>query len=222
MSVCDIAAGMSAHQAILQGLFARERSKAKSTGKGTGRIIQVSLYQAMADWMNVPYLQYKYGDTNPGRHGLKHPTIAPYGAYPCSDGKFILISIQNEREWQSLCSKVLRQKDLPQKTGFESNSARVANRLQVDTTVGETFAKHTREQAIALLEAANIAYGRLSDLDDLLSHPQNNLLTVQGEHNTIDLLAPSANTHGHPPLAGKVPALGEHDQLIRDEFSNKP
>ena len=90
VSVCDIAAGMSAHAAILQGLFARERS-------GEGRAIEVSLYHAMADWMNVPYLQTRYGGRPPGRQGLQHPSIAPYGAYACADGKQLLISIQNER-----------------------------------------------------------------------------------------------------------------------------
>lgn len=222
VSVCDIAAGMSAHQAILQGLFARERSNNKSSSgntSGGGRVIEVSLYQAMADWMNVPYLQYKYGHKNPGRHGLKHPTIAPYGAYPCRDGKFLLISIQNEREWQSLCSEVLHQKDLPAQAGFQSNNERVDNRAQVDATVAETFLKYTREEAITQLKSANIAYGRLSDLDDLLAHPQNRFLTVQGEHGNIDLLAPPANSPGQHPASAKVPALGEHDQLIRDEFS---
>lgn len=219
VSVCDIAAGMCAHQAILQALFARERSKSDINPSGTGRVIEVSLYQAMADWMNVPYLQYKYGNKKPGRHGLKHPTIAPYGAYPCNDGKFILISIQNEREWQSLCNNVLMQRDLPNQPGFDSNTSRVANRSNVDSLIAATFVQHTREQAITLLEDANIAYGRLSDLDDLLTHPQNRTLTIQGETGNIDLLAPSANVFGQPVIAGKVPALGEHDQQIRDEFS---
>jgi len=100
VSVCDIAAGMYAHQAILQALFARERT-------GLNRGVQVSLYDSMADWMNVPYLQHHYGGQTPGRPGLNHPTIAPYGAYDCGDGKAVLISIQNEREWRSLCENVL-------------------------------------------------------------------------------------------------------------------
>ncbi|MEM9735913.1 MAG: CaiB/BaiF CoA-transferase family protein, partial [Pseudomonadota bacterium] len=96
VSVCDIAAGMGAHQAILQALFARERS-------GEGRAIQISLFGAMADWMNVPYLQHRYGGKAPGRPGLQHPSIAPYGAFPTGDGKTLLIAVQNEREWQRLC-----------------------------------------------------------------------------------------------------------------------
>ncbi len=223
VSVCDIAAGMSAHQAILQALFARERNNnkkpASSKQNDGGRLIQVSMYQAMADWMNVPYLQYRYGRKDPGRHGLKHPTIAPYGAYPCNDGKYILISIQNEREWQNLCSGVLMQDDLPAQTGFQSNKARVENRAQVDATVAATFSQHSREEAIELLEKANIAYGRLSDLDDLLSHPQNRFVTVSGESGDIELLAPSATFTGQQNAVGKVPAVGEHDDLIRAEFS---
>ena len=115
VSVCDIAAGMTAFQAILQGLYARERT-------GKGRAIEVSLFHAMADWMNVPYLQTRYGGKPPGRMGLKHPSIAPYGAYECADGKAVLISIQNEREWARLCADVLGDADLATDPRFSDNS----------------------------------------------------------------------------------------------------
>ncbi len=216
VSVCDIAAGMSAHQSILQALFARER---KGPSQGKGRHIEVSLYQAMADWMNVPYLQYRYGGRNPGRHGLSHPSIAPYGAYPCSDDKVLLISIQNEREWQRFCEIVLQQPDLPESPGFASNAERMNNRTAVDALVAKTFMQYSREENILRLNTAGIAFGRLSDLDDLLQHPQNRYATIAGEHSEIELLAPSARTPDQPSIMGKVPAIGEHNDLIRSEFT---
>jgi len=213
VSVCDIAAGMTAYQSILQALFARERDKNKR-----GRVINVSLYHALADWMNVPYLQYRYGNRDPGRQGLKHPTIAPYGAYPCADNKFLLISVQNEREWSNLCSEVLDNPDLTSADGFANNTDRVANRSTVDSTVAAAFAKRDRDSNIALLEKAGIAYGRLSDLDDLINHPQNKYLTINSQSGPVDLLAPDGRDESSTNIPA-VPFLDQHGEKIRQEFS---
>lgn len=213
VSVCDIAAGMTAYQAILQALIGREKT-------GQGRAIDVSLFHAMSDWMNVPYLQYRYGDKKPARLGLKHPTIAPYGDFVCSDGKVLLISIQNEREWANLCAHVLGQSNLATQEGFASNSERVKNRGAVDRRVADVLALRTREQNIALLKEAGIAYGRLTDVDDLLDHPQHHLISVQTEHGEIELLAPGAVVRGESETFGSVPAKGEDTQRLREEFAN--
>ncbi|MGI9508827.1 MAG: CaiB/BaiF CoA transferase family protein [Geminicoccaceae bacterium] len=211
VSVCDIASGMTAHQAILQALFARERT-------GEGRMIEVSLFHAMADWMNVPYLQYRYGNKAPTRQGLKHPTVAPYGAYACADGKMILISIQNEREWHWLCADVLNQPDLAGDSRFNSNVARVKNRDQLDRRIGEEFARRDREANIERLAAAKIAYGRLSDLDDLSRHPQARFIRVATENGPVELLSPGAVINGCSEDYGPVPTLGGQDQSLRLEF----
>ena len=212
VSVCDIAAGMTAFQAILQALFARERT-------GQGRIIDVSLFHAMADWMNVPYLQTRYGGKPPGRAGLKHPTIAPYGAFDCADGKAVLFSVQNEREWLRLCADVLGDHALATDPRFASNTLRVANREALDTRIAPVFAGLTRDAAIARLDAANIAFGRLSDLDDLLAHPQNRIITVRTPAGDVQMLGPGSTVRGDTPLYGAVPALGQHDAALRHEFT---
>ena len=212
VSVCDIAAGMQAFQAILQGLFARSRT-------GRGRIIDVSLYHAMADWMNVPYLQTRYGGKPPMRVGLRHPSIAPYGAYECADGKSVLISIQNEREWVRLCAKVIGDADIATDPRFDSNNNRIANRDALEATVSKAFLEHSRETNIERLNAAGIAYGRLTDLEDLADHPQNRFVTVQSDCGEIDIMAPGAVVRGTEEILGPVPSLGEHDALIRAEFS---
>ncbi|MEM8949577.1 MAG: CaiB/BaiF CoA-transferase family protein [Pseudomonadota bacterium] len=212
VSVCDIASGMTAHQAILQALFARERS-------GQGRAIEVSLFHAMADWMNVPYLQYRYGNKPPRREGLKHPTVAPYGAYACADGKLLLISIQNEREWRWLCDGVLEMPDLADDPLFNSNVARVENRDALDRLIGDVFARRDREANIERLADARIAYGRLSDLEDLSGHPQARFIRVQTEDGPVELLSPGAVVSGDHQTYGAVPALGEHEEGLREEFA---
>lgn len=211
VSVCDIAAGMTAYQAILQALIARGRT-------GEGRAIDVSLYHAVADWMNVPYLQYAYGGKAPARAGLKHPTIAPYGAFACADGKALLISIQNDREWRDLCA-VMGETQLANDPRFGTNVARVANRTETDALVGSYFAAKPRDAHLPILQKARIAYGRLSDLDDVVAHPQNRFVEIETPSGAARLLAPGATTRGETIELGASPALGEHTNTIRAEFA---
>lgn len=213
VSVCDIAAGMTAFQAILQGLFARERT-------GKGRAIDVSLFHAMADWMNVPYLQTRYGGKPPARVGLKHPSIAPYGAYTCADQKAVLISVQNEREWGRLCAEVLENEELATDPRFADNSLRVANRPALETKIAAVFAAHPRETMIDRLQNAKVAFGRLSDLNDLELHPQNRLISVMTSAGEIEMLAPGAVVNGEVPSYRPVPALGAQDSALRAEFGS--
>lgn len=215
VSVCDIACGMYAHQAVLQALFARERG-------GAGRGIQVSLYHAMADWMNVPYLQHLYGGIVPARPGLNHPTIAPYGLYRCGDGLGVLISIQNEREWRALCEQVLEKPDLADDPRFHAMPERVANRPALNAEIETVFGSLPRDAVIARLEAAKVAYGRLSTLPDLAVHPQNRYVRIETSAGEVQLLAPPPLVAGaEEERLGPVPALGQHDAAIRTEFGGE-
>lgn len=214
VSVCDIAAGMTAYQAILQALLGRNTT-------GRGREIEVSLFHAMSDWMNVPYLQYKYGGKKSERLGLRHPTIAPYGVFACRDEKEVLLSIQNEREWARLCNILLGEPDLATRPGWSSNSQRIEQRDVVDTRVAKAFAKLTRSEAISALEEADVAYGRLSNLDDLISHPQHQLISVRTSGGEIELLAPGALVVGEQTTYGAVPDKGEDTSSVRAEFAQQ-
>ena len=212
VSVCDIAAGMTAFQAVLQSLFARERT-------GRGRHVSVSLYHALSDWMNVPYLQFAYSGKTPDRAGLNHPTIAPYGAYPCGDGKSVLISIQNEREWAVLCRDVLDDAALATDPRFTNNSNRVANRAALDTIIRNVFGGVHREAIVQKLEQARIAYGRVSTLEDVAQHPQNRYVEIETPTGPVRCLAPGVLFDNTLPEFGRVPALGEHSQKLRAEFT---
>ena len=213
ISVCDIAAGMNAFQSIVLALFARSRN-------GMGRVIDVSLYHALADWMNVPYMQTRYGHTPPQRVGLQHPTIAPYGAFKCADGKAILISIQNEREWKRFAHKVLNDADAANDTKFASNNSRVANREKLEKIINRVFGSAPRDEIIQRLNDADIAFGRLTDLSDLASHPQNRFIEVHSDAGTFQLMAPGFTVRGVTERYGSVPKLGEHTDALRAEFSD--
>ena len=214
VSVCDIACGMTAHQAVLEALIARHAT-------GEGRHIAVSLFHALADWMNVPYLQFVYGGKAPDRSGLNHPTIAPYGAYAGSDGKEVLFSIQNEREWANLCARVLGDASIATDPRFVSNSARVAHRHELDAIINTVFARYERDRLADMLEAAGIANGRVSTMDDLAAHPQNRYVVAETPTGPVRLLAPGALFDGRSPTFGPVPALDADGASLRAEFGPK-
>jgi crotonobetainyl-CoA:carnitine CoA-transferase CaiB-like acyl-CoA transferase len=211
VSVCDIACGMTAHQAVLQALYARHSS-------GKGRHIAVSLFHALTDWMNVPYLQFAYGGKSPDRNGLSHPTIAPYGAFACADGKQVLFSIQNEREWLRFCSGILGDAEIASDPRFANNSNRVANRPALDALIVQAFSKIPRDVMADQLEQAGIANGRVNAMDDLARHPQNRFVEVETPSGPVRMFSPGAVVDGEIPQFGPVPALDADGARVRAEF----
>ncbi|MBF86913.1 MAG: carnitine dehydratase [Pelagibacterales bacterium] len=212
VSVCDIACGMNAHSSILQALYDREK-----TGKGTS--IEVSLFDGMADWMNVPYLQTNYGARSINRVGLSHPTIAPYGAYNSKCGKKILISIQNEREWRQLCSMVLKLDNLADDNRFNDPIKRVNNRKELDKIVADEFKKYDKNDLVARLRTEKIACGVLNSISDLRDHPQLRKVKTKIGDTEIELIASPSIIIGEKQSVTYVPSIGEHSNNIRDEFN---
>jgi crotonobetainyl-CoA:carnitine CoA-transferase CaiB-like acyl-CoA transferase len=211
-SVCDIACGTMAHAAVLEALIERGL-----TGQGKG--IAVSLFDGMADWMNVPLLYYEGTGVQPARIGLAHPSICPYGAFATQDGALVLISIQNEREWAQFCAGFLEEPELPQREGFRSNVERVAQRPMVDAHIAAHFGRLTRDACAAKLRGANIAYGFVNGVDGLSRHPALRRVTVETERGPVAIAAPAARFSDGDRELGPVPALGEHDAAIRAEFA---
>ena len=212
VSVCDIACGMSAHAGVLEALIGRSIS-----GRGAG--LEVSLFDGVADWMNVPLLYFEGTGAAPQRVGLAHPSICPYGAFATSDGHLVLISIQNEREWAKFCAAVLGEPGLPSREGFGSNNARVANRPVVDAKVAAVFGALTRDDLAARLRQAQIAYGFVNDLADLTTHPALRRVTVETSAGPASIVAPPVIRDRTAPSLGRVPAIGEHDAEIRRDFA---
>ncbi|MGH7152718.1 MAG: CaiB/BaiF CoA transferase family protein, partial [Acetobacteraceae bacterium] len=212
VSACDIACGMAAHAGILEALIERG-----ITGRGKG--LKVSLFDGMADWMNVPLLFFEGTGRAPRRLGLAHPSICPYGAFPLADGSLVLIAIQNEREWAEFCRRFLEEPDLPARPGFETNVARVANREQVDEHIGKAFLRLGRAAASTKLRAANAAFGFVNDVAAFASHPALRRATVNTVNGPVSLAAPPVLTDDGPRALGPVPAIGAHSDVIRAEFA---
>ena len=208
-SVADIGAGMNAYQAILEALIARGR-----TGEGTA--IQVSLFDAMAEWMTVPLLSHESG--HPFRRiGLAHAAIAPYGVFKSRDGADILISIQNDREWKVLAKDVLGDAVLADDPRFATNRARVDNRAETDARVGNVFARFDVTPLMEKLAAADIAFARVNDCALLSAHPHLRRISLETPTGPVAMPAP-APIIGEARHYGAVPKLGEHTEKVRAEF----
>ncbi len=211
ISLCDISTGMTAYSAILRALIKRSISK-------TGTYIKVSLFDVIADWMNVPLLHKEYAGVDTPRVGMNHASIAPYGMYPTGDGKGVVFSIQNEREWKVFCKGVLGDESLASDERFVSISKRVENRALLDEIIVNIFSNHEQKELMELLLNNNIACGRLNSLEDVLSHPQRRSVTVDSPNGPINLTASGVVINNDPPVSLPVPGLGEHTDSVKAEF----
>src|SRR3954469_11249660 len=205
MSIVDVATGATAPAAILEALIGRGR-----TGKGAD--IRISMFDVMADWLTVPLLNAEDGKP-PQRMGLAHPSIAPYGVFRSKDGKDILISIQSEREWKKLCADVLDQPDLPGDSRFASMVERVRNRALTDKTVGDSFARLTRDELLSKLAAADIAFAEVNTMADLAVHPHLRRIEVATPNGNVAYPAPAAIVVDQPRRYGSVPGIGDHGEV---------
>lgn len=206
VSLCDITAGMNALIGIQQALLQRER-----TGGGSG--VQVSLFDSAADLMAVPYLQARYGGKAPDRVGLKHPSIAPYGSFTCADGRELVLSIQNEREWANFCQLVLREDHLCGDPRFNSNAARTQNREQLEAAIQAVFATLSYAEAVDRLTQAQTAYGAINSVEDLIRHPQLHTRPMTVHGHTVEIPAAPYRMEWDEGEFKPAPAVGEHGKL---------
>ncbi|MEM7260005.1 MAG: CaiB/BaiF CoA-transferase family protein [Pseudomonadota bacterium] len=215
VSVCDIATGLTAYSGVLEALLKRARN-------GAGEEISVSLFDVSADWMAVPYIHAEYGPGAPQPVGLKHPSIAPYGAFRCAQGRLVLISIQNEREWLRLCSDVLAAPQLTTDARFVSNNLRVRHRDDLEAAINAVTELMTSAEFQRKLEAADIAYGAINTASDLKNHAAFSATQfANSEGAALTMPAPPIKRSGHQALAAtKTPAIGEHTAMIRQEFGS--
>jgi crotonobetainyl-CoA:carnitine CoA-transferase CaiB-like acyl-CoA transferase len=214
-SIADIAAGMYGFSNILAALLQRVRT-------GQGCRIDVSMLEAMVEWMSFP-LYYAYdGAAPPPRAGAAHATIFPYGPFPTGDGKTVMLGVQNEREWQVFCAQVLQQPALASDERFASNARRVAAREELRAIIVDALSSLSAEQLVARLDAAQIANARVNDMHDVWAHPQLRARERWTEVGTpagpIAALKPPGLPESFDARMDAVPALGQHTQALLAEL----
>ncbi|YCH23710.1 CoA transferase [Pseudomonas sp. D1-3] len=213
-SIADIAAGMYAYSNILSALLLRGRT-------GLGSRIDVSMLESLVEWMGYP-LYYAYdGATPPPRAGAAHSTIYPYGPFPAGDGGTVMLGLQNEREWQAFCERVLLQPELATDERFSANFKRSANRETLRAIINEAFAALSAEQVIERLERAQIANAHVNDMAGVWAHPQlkarDRWRQVDSPAGSLPALLPPGSNSAFSPRMDPVPALGEHtDSLLAE------
>ena len=209
VSLTDLSTGLTAFSAILRALIQRGRT-------GVGIDLKISMFDVLADWMNMPLMAHRYMGGAPARSGLKHSFIAPYGAFSCGDGGQVLLSVQSNREFAALCRDVLKQPDLLNDPRFAQNPDRYVNRAALDAIVTSCFRNYNMPEVLAKLEAAHIANAQLNSVADLSDHPflRNTKAMIGGT--TIEMAALPVQTDA--VSATDVPGLGAQTAALRMEF----
>nr|MBA2451305.1 CoA transferase [Chloroflexota bacterium] len=214
ISIADIAAGMYAFASILAALYERERT-------GLGCTIETAMLDCLAEWMTAPAYYWMYGQKKLERAGMRHNIIVPYGPYRTGDGA-VNLGIQNEGQWERLCRIALRRPELADDPRFASNEARVRNRAELEPLIEEIFGREDRAAVVARLVEADVPFGSLNEVDDLVDHPQlaarDRWLEVDSPVGPLRALAHPLNLSGLPQRADPVPALGQHTDAVAAEL----
>ncbi len=215
ISVADIAAGMYAYSGILTALYARGQ-----TGHGT--TLDVSLFDALGEWMGAAAYYTGYGGTAPARTGANHASIAPYGPFRAADGGPVFLGVQNAREWQRFCAEVLGWPELADDDRFHTNALRVKNRNALYIVIESALGSLSTADVVARLEAAGIAYARMNSVAEYLAHPQlverDCVREIGSPVGPLRAALPPVRMEGVAPALGDVPALGQHTDAILGEL----
>ncbi|HEX6541126.1 MAG TPA: CaiB/BaiF CoA-transferase family protein [Ktedonobacterales bacterium] len=215
ISVADIAAGMYAYSSILAALYQR-------TQTGVGTTLEVSLFEALGEWMSYPAYYAAYGGTPPPRTGTSHATIAPYGPFAAGDGHQVNLGIQNEREWVAFCEVVLQRPELARDERFATNSARVAHRSLLHDEINAVFATLTIDEVSERLDQAGIANARMNTMIEFWNHPQlaarDRWREVESPVGRLRALRPPVTMEGVEPRMDPIPAVGQQTEAILREL----
>jgi len=213
--VADIAAGMYAFSAILAALLRRERS-------GEGATLDITMFEALGEWMGFPAYFTAYGGSAPPRSGAHHATIAPYGPFRAADGGTVFLSVQNEREFARFCEVVLGKAALKDDPRFASGPARLRNRDAVHAEIERVFSALSAAEIVARLDKADIANARMNGMQEFWAHPQlaarGRWAKIASPAGELDVLKPPFNFSGEEPRMGGVPGVGEHTRDILAEL----
>lgn len=214
IAVADIAAGMYAFTGVLTALYEREHT-------GRGGAFEVSMLEALGEWMGFPYYWTAYGGVPPVRSGARHATIAPYGPFGAGDGGQVFLAVQNQREWEVLCRDVLARPELTEDARYATNPDRFAHRTELEAEITDAFSELTSDQVLERLDRAGIANAMLRDMAGFADHPQlrarDRWREVDSPGGPLRALLPPVTVPGREPAMGPIPRVDQHGPAIRAE-----
>jgi crotonobetainyl-CoA:carnitine CoA-transferase CaiB-like acyl-CoA transferase len=215
ISVGDIGAGVYGALSILAALYEREQT-------GQGRIVETSLFDALAEWMGYPAYYTLYGGTPPARAGVRHATVVPYGSYRCGDGQAVLLAVQTEAQWSAFCQLVCEHPEWEHDPRFCDAPRRREHRAVLEALIEDAFAPYPRSEITRRLEAADIPYGDLNEVAQFLAHPQltarQRWREVPSPVGPLQAILPPMHLEGYEPRMGAIPDIGQHSDEILSEL----
>jgi itaconate CoA-transferase len=213
--VADIAAGMYAFSSVLAALIRRART-------GEGSTLDITMFEALGEWMGFPAYFTAYGGSAPPRSGAHHATIVPYGPFRAADGNTVFLSVQNEREFARFCEQVLEKPELMKDERFSTGPARQQNRDAMHAQIDRIFSRLTSDELVERLERADIANARLNSMDEFWRHPQlearSRWRSVGSPAGELAMLKPPFNLDGLEPRMDPIPGVGQHTGAILAEL----
>lgn len=213
LSIADIATGMYAFSGVLAALMVRDQT-------GVGSMVDISVFDALTEWMGSPMYYTAYGGSPPERTGMAHATIAPYGPFYTSDG-VVMIAVQNDREWQMFCKKILADESIAMHERFRTNADRVRNRPELSRVIEQRTNLISTQDLVAFLDEAGIAHGSLNPIEYLFDHPlvkARGLTEIETEAGRIQMTKPPVRFSSFSPSLSRIPAVGEHSVSIVEEL----
>src|SRR5713226_38949 len=214
ISIPDLTAGMYTFSSILAALVEREQ-----TGKGAA--IEISMLECMAEFSGGQLYTYEYSGVQLERAGWRHNIIVPYGPYRCG-GRFVNLAVQNEGQWERLCAAVLQRPDLALDPRFDTNAKRLANRSALEPLIEDILGLLPEDEVLRRLEEADVPYGRINDMKDVVDHPQLQARDRWAEYGSpagpLRMLKHPMNVAGLPQRTDPVPAVGQHTEEVLREI----
>jgi len=217
VAISDVVTGLYAAIGILAALVERDAERREA-----GQRIDVSLLgSTLAVLVNQAQNAFVTGNA-PERRGNAHPNIVPYETFAAADGE-LAVGVGSERQWPRFC-EALGLPDLAADPRFRSNGDRVDHRAELRPILAARFLDRTVDEWGEALEAAEVPWGRVTDVAAAFESPEATALgmSVEVGHPAFGMLRQA----GIPLLFGATPAsirsapplLGEHTDAILGEL----
>lgn len=211
ISVGDVGAGVYGAMSTLAALYERQQT-------GQGRLVETSLFDALSEWMGYPAYYSMYGGSPPARAGVRHATVVPYGSYKCGDGQAVLLAVQTELQWASFCTVVCEHPEWIADPRFESAPKRRVNRDELETLIELALSRFDRAEVTRRLEAGDVPYGDLNEVNQFVRHPQlsgrDRWREVDSPAGPLQAMLPPMNLEGFESRMDAIPSVGEHTDEI--------
>ncbi|WP_153504266.1 CaiB/BaiF CoA transferase family protein [Cumulibacter manganitolerans] len=216
VAITDLAAGLNASIAILAAYVHRLRG-------GSGQYIDISLLDAgigLTVWESAAYFG---GGEDATATGSRHRKIAPYQAFPTSDG-YVTVGANNQKLWEVFCTQVLERPDLPQRTEYATVTDRITRVDQLEAELSAVLREHPTEHWAARLDSAGVPGGPVLTYAEAMQQEQvlRRGMVAQVPHPTIGdvrVLGPVAKmSRTTPTVRSAAPLLGADTDAVLAEI----